>query len=57
MEKPMLMTPGPTCVDEDVRRALSMEITNPDLDIILYIEEYINLFKQDVAEGIKRLIK
>lgn len=32
-------------------------ITNPDLDIILYIEEYINRFKQDVSEGIKRLIK
>lgn len=32
MKRPMIMTPGPTYVNEDVRRALSMEITNPDLD-------------------------
>lgn len=32
MKRPLIMTPGPTYIHEDVRRALSMEITNPDLD-------------------------
>lgn len=32
MKNPLLMTPGPTCIHEDVRRAMSLEITNPDLD-------------------------
>lgn len=32
MKMPMIMTPGPTYVHEDVRRVLSMEMTNPDLD-------------------------
>ena len=32
MKNPIIMTPGPTYVHEDVRRALSQEITNPDLD-------------------------
>jgi len=36
MKKPMIMTPGPTYIHEDVRRALSMEITNPDLDLNFY---------------------
>ncbi|MEQ8155767.1 MAG: alanine--glyoxylate aminotransferase family protein [Clostridiaceae bacterium] len=29
----LLMTPGPTYIKENVRRALSSEITNPDLDL------------------------
>ena len=32
MKKPMIMTPGPTYVHEDVRKAMAEEITNPDLD-------------------------
>ncbi|MBZ4654177.1 MAG: alanine--glyoxylate aminotransferase family protein [Peptococcaceae bacterium] len=32
MKVPLLMTPGPTYVHEDVRRAMAMAITNPDLD-------------------------
>jgi len=36
MKKPMIMTPGPTYIHEDVRKALSMEITNPDLDLNFY---------------------
>lgn len=32
MQKPLLMTPGPTYVHEDVRRAMALPITNPDLD-------------------------
>ena len=30
--RPLIMTPGPTAIDERVRRALSRPITNPDLD-------------------------
>lgn len=36
MQVPLIMTPGPTYIHESVRRALSMEITNPDLDIHFY---------------------
>lgn len=36
MKNPLIMTPGPTYVHEEVRRALSMEITNPDLDENFY---------------------
>jgi aspartate aminotransferase-like enzyme len=36
LKKPMIMTPGPTYVSEDVRSALSKEITNPDLDPEFY---------------------
>ncbi|MBF8984668.1 alanine--glyoxylate aminotransferase family protein [Lutibacter sp. B2] len=36
MKKPLIMTPGPTYVHEEVRRALSMEMTNPDLDLNFY---------------------
>lgn len=36
MKSPLIMTPGPTYVHEDVRRAISREITNPDLDINFY---------------------
>lgn len=32
MKNPLIMSPGPTSVHEEVRRALSLEITNPDLD-------------------------
>lgn len=33
MRKPLLMTPGPTAIHEDVRNALVQPITNPDLDL------------------------
>lgn len=36
MKQPLIMTPGPTYVNEDVRRALSKPITNPDLDPAFY---------------------
>lgn len=36
MKKTLIMTPGPTYVSEEVRRALSREITNPDLDPDFY---------------------
>ena len=32
MEKPLIMTPGPTYVHEEVRNALAQKIINPDLD-------------------------
>lgn len=32
----MIMTPGPTEVHEDVRRAMAQDITNPDLDLNFY---------------------
>jgi aspartate aminotransferase-like enzyme len=32
MSDRLIMTPGPTYIHEDVRRAMSKEITNPDLD-------------------------
>lgn len=33
MKIPFIMTPGPTQVHEDVRRAMAKNITNPDLDV------------------------
>lgn len=33
MKKPLIMTPGPTGVHEDVRMAMAQDITNPDLDL------------------------
>lgn len=36
MKKPLIMTPGPTYVSEDVRDAMSKEITNPDIDLSFY---------------------
>jgi aspartate aminotransferase-like enzyme len=32
MQKPLIMTPGPTYINEEVRNALAQPITNPDLD-------------------------
>lgn len=32
MKKPLIMTPGPTQIHEDVRLAMAQNITNPDLD-------------------------
>lgn len=36
MRTPLIMTPGPTSINEGVRRALSREVTNPDLDLNFY---------------------
>jgi aspartate aminotransferase-like enzyme len=47
----MIMTPGPTYVSEDVRRALSMEITNPDLD-----PEFFEFYKE-TCEKIQQFLK
>lgn len=41
MKAPLIMTPGPTFVHEEVRRSLSMAITNPDLD-----ENFYEFYKQ-----------
>lgn len=51
MKKTMIMTPGPTYVNEEVRRALSMEITNPDLDPGFF--EYY----KETCEKIQQLLK
>lgn len=32
MQKPLIMTPGPTYINEEVRNALAQPISNPDLD-------------------------
>lgn len=32
MQRPLIMTPGPTYVNEEVRNAMAQPITNPDLD-------------------------
>jgi len=41
MSHPLIMTPGPTYIHEDVRRALSAEIMNPDLD-----ENFFEFYKE-----------
>ncbi len=48
MKNPMIMTPGPTTIHESVRRAMSKEITNPDLDLTFYefYKETCEKFKQ-----------
>lgn len=47
----LLMTPGPTPIRENVRRAMAMPITNPDLDSDFYklYEETVALFKTLVS--------
>ena len=51
MKTPLIMTPGPTYVHEDVRRAMSKEITNPDLDLDFYD------FYKETCDQLKRLFK
>lgn len=51
MKSPLIMTPGPTYVHEDVRRALSREITNPDLD-----EQFYEFYK-DTCERLKKVFQ
>ena len=51
MKNPLIMTPGPTYIHEDVRRALSREITNPDLDPNFFE------FYKETCEDFKQLLK
>lgn len=51
MTRPMIMTPGPTYVREDVRRMMSMELTNPDIDI-----EFYDVYK-NTCEKLQKVMK
>ncbi|MCH4886482.1 alanine--glyoxylate aminotransferase family protein [Acidaminobacter sp. JC074] len=48
--KKMIMTPGPTYIHEDVRKAMACEITNPDLDHDFYE------FYRDTCNQVKDLL-
>ncbi|AFS79415.1 class V aminotransferase [Gottschalkia acidurici 9a] len=50
MRTPFIMTPGPTQVHEEVRKAMSREATNPDLD-----ENFYEFYK-NTCNKIKRLL-
>ncbi|WP_102399401.1 pyridoxal-phosphate-dependent aminotransferase family protein [Haloimpatiens massiliensis] len=50
MQETLIMTPGPTYVHEDVRRALMKPITNPDLDLNFYE------FYRELCNKIKRFL-
>ncbi len=50
MKQPLIMTPGPTYVNESVRRALSHPITNPDLDPAFYD------FYRETCQQLQRLL-
>jgi len=51
MNKPLVMTPGPTYVHEDVRRAMQQEVGNPD------VEESFFEFYRETCERLKELLK
>ncbi|MCX8130529.1 MAG: alanine--glyoxylate aminotransferase family protein [Clostridia bacterium] len=51
MKIPLLMTPGPTYVHEEVRSAMAREITNPDLDPDFYE------FYKETSDALKALMK
>ncbi|HOM03202.1 MAG TPA: alanine--glyoxylate aminotransferase family protein [Acetivibrio sp.] len=51
MNKPLIMTPGPTYVHEDVRRAMLQEIINPDVD-----ESFFEFYKE-TGERLKKLLR
>lgn len=50
MDNVLIMTPGPTYVHEDVRRAMAMPITNPDIDPEFYE------FYKDTCDRFKKLL-
>lgn len=50
MKTPLIMSPGPTYIKEEVRRALSKEITNPDLDLSFYE------FYKETCDQLKKLL-
>ena len=51
MVKNLIMTPGPTYVHEDVRRAMAKPITNPDIDLSFYE------FYKETSKQLQRLLK
>ncbi|MCG8482524.1 MAG: alanine--glyoxylate aminotransferase family protein, partial [Clostridia bacterium] len=51
MDKKLIMTPGPTEISKDVREAMALEITNPDLDL-----EFFDFYK-DTTEKFQELLK
>jgi len=51
MNDTLIMTPGPTYIHEDVRKAMAERITNPDLDLNFY--EYY----KDTCDKLKVLLK
>lgn len=51
MKVPMIMTPGPTQVRENVRMSRALETTNPDLDIQFYD------FYKSTCENIAKFLK
>lgn len=51
MRKPLLMTPGPTQVHENVRQAMAEDITNPDLD-----QDFIEYYKE-TCDKLKKIFK
>ncbi|MDF2521010.1 MAG: alanine--glyoxylate aminotransferase family protein [Clostridia bacterium] len=51
MKQPMIMTPGPTYINEEVRGAMAQPITNPDLDPGFFE------FYKDTCEKLQRLLK
>lgn len=51
MKHPLVMTPGPTQIHEDVRMAMAKTITNPDLDLNFF-EKY-----KEICEKLQRLLK
>ncbi|WP_026486554.1 pyridoxal-phosphate-dependent aminotransferase family protein [Caldanaerobius polysaccharolyticus] len=51
MNVPLIMTPGPTQVRENVRLARAMKTTNPDLDVQFYD------FYRDTCEKLGQLLK
>lgn len=51
MNTPFIMTAGPTYIHESVRRIMSEELTNPDIDVMFYE------FYKNICEKIKKVMK
>ncbi len=51
MKTPYVLTPGPTYIHETVRREMSRELTNPDIDLSFYE------FYKNTCEKLKKLLK
>nr|WP_300002771.1 alanine--glyoxylate aminotransferase family protein [Tissierella sp.] len=51
MNRPLIMTPGPTQIHEDVRFAMAQQITNPDLDLNFF-EKY-----KEICEKLQKLLR
>ena len=50
LKKPLIMTPGPTEIHEDVRKAMAQDITNPDLAV-----KFFEFYKQ-TCDKLKKLL-